>query len=81
MDNRLHLESLTRNLTRETLVTFLRAASGKFRPEKEDLSWQVENAPSVSNLSKLGAIEFADSRRMVILAGQVEKELGVFHFS
>ena len=75
MDNRLHLESLTRNFTREALIAFLRASCGKFRPEKGDLSWRIENAPFVSDLSKLGAIEFADSRRMVILAGQVEKEL------
>ena len=75
MDNRPLLETLTKNFTRETLITFLRAASGKFRPEKEDLSRQEENAPFLHDLFKLGSIDFADGRRMVILAGQVEKEL------
>jgi len=75
MDNRLHLESLTRNFTREALITFLRAASGKFRPVQEDLSRQIENAPFVSDLSKLGAVDFSDTRRMVILAGKAADEL------
>ena len=52
MDNRTVLETLAHNFTRENLITFFRAVSGKFRPEKEDLSWQIENAPFVRDLAK-----------------------------
>jgi hypothetical protein len=38
MDNRAPLEALTQNFTRESLIAFLRAASGSFRPQKEDCS-------------------------------------------
>jgi hypothetical protein len=75
MDNTAHLTALSQHFSREALNAFLRAASGGFRPESEDLSRQVENAPSIGDLFKLGQIDFGDGQRLVVLAGQVENEL------
>ncbi|MGC1377571.1 MAG: TaqI-like C-terminal specificity domain-containing protein, partial [Anaerolineales bacterium] len=75
MDNTAHLTALSQHFSREALNAFLRAASGGFRPESEDLSRQVENAPAVRDLFKLGQIDFGDGTRLVVLAGQVENEL------
>jgi type I restriction-modification system DNA methylase subunit len=75
MDNTSLLETLTKNFSRATLGAFLRAASGSFRPEKEDLNWHIEKAASISDLAKLGQIDFGDSQRLVVLAGQVKNGL------
>ncbi|WKZ40027.1 MAG: Eco57I restriction-modification methylase domain-containing protein [Anaerolineales bacterium] len=75
MDNRQSLENLSKNFSRENLTLFLRAASGKFKPEKADYSHYLEKANFVKNLQRLGQIEFDDSRRMIVLVGELDKEL------
>ncbi|MEW5829788.1 MAG: hypothetical protein AB1846_12920 [Chloroflexota bacterium] len=75
MDNRQSLEKLSRDFSREGLTTFLRAASGRFKPEKADYGHYLEKASFVRDLQKLGRIEFEDSRRLIVLAGELDQEL------
>src|SRR3990170_6645514 len=78
MDNRPLLEKLTKSFNRNDLTLFFQAG-GKFKPEKEDYSYYLERATEVAttikDLSKLGKIDFEDGRRLVLLAGEVDKEL------
>ncbi|HRQ24341.1 MAG TPA: hypothetical protein PLF42_13010, partial [Anaerolineales bacterium] len=75
MDNRAHLEKLSQSFNRDDLTLFLRAASGKFKPEKADYSHYLEKNNFVKGLQKLGHIEFDDGRRLIALAGELEAEL------
>jgi hypothetical protein len=75
MDNRPHLETLTRSFSRDNLATFFRVASGKFKPEKEDYSNYIEKADFIKDLQQLGRIDFEDGRRLVVVAGEVDQEL------
>jgi type I restriction-modification system DNA methylase subunit len=75
MDNRPILEKLSRSFHRDDLVNFLRSASGKFKPEKEDYNHYLEKVNFIKDLFKLGRIDFEDGRRLIVLAGGVAKEL------
>ena len=75
MDNRVHLESLSKNFSDEALTQFLRAASGKFRPDVKHYSHYLETATKVRTLQKLGQIDFEDGRRLIVLSGQTDNEL------
>ena len=75
IDHRITLEKLVQQFSPQNLTTFLRAASGSFRPQGEDYSRYLDNANFVKGLFKLGSIDFADGRRLIALAGQVEQEL------
>jgi type I restriction-modification system DNA methylase subunit len=69
------LEGIAENFSRERLVKFLRAASGRFSPSRKDYSHYVQSAGFADDLQKLGALEFEDGRRLVVLAGLVRHEL------
>ncbi len=75
MDNRTLLDKVSKAFTRDDLVQFFRAASGKFKPEKADYSHHLDKLNFVKDLQKLGRLEFDDSRRMIVLAGELESEL------
>jgi type I restriction-modification system DNA methylase subunit len=75
MDNRPLLEKLSQSFHRDDLIAFLRAKSGKFKPEKADYSHYLENASKIKDLYKLGRIDFEDGRRLIMLAGEFEREL------
>lgn len=75
MDNRNLLEKLTKSFNRDELMQFFRASSGKFRPEKEDYRHFLERESFVNDLFKLGRIDFEDGRRLVVLVGEIDKEL------
>lgn len=75
MDNRPALEKLSTSFTREDLVQFFRAASGKFKPEKADYKHYLEKASFVKDLQKTGKIDFDDGRRMIVITGELDKEL------
>jgi hypothetical protein len=75
IDHRAELEKLVQQFSPHNLTTFLRAASGSFRPQKEDYSRFLDNAAFCKDLVKLGGIDFADGRRLIALAGQVDTEL------
>ena len=72
MDHRAELEKLVQQFSLQNLTAFLRLASGSFRPQKEDYSRFLDNAPFIKDLYKLGGIDFPDGRRLIILAGQVD---------
>ncbi len=74
MDNRPLLEKLTKSFNRNDLTLFFQAG-GKFKPEKEDYEHFLEKENFVKDLVKLGKIDFEDGRRLVLLAGEVDKEL------
>lgn len=75
MDNRNFLKTLTQSFSRDELVHFLRTASGKFKPDKEDYGHYLDDRKVVRDLQKLGKIEFDDGRRLVVLAGGLDGEL------
>lgn len=75
MDNRNLLEKLSKSFSRDGLVQFLRAASGKFKPEQADYKHYLDGGNLVRNLQKLGKIDFDDSRRLIVLAGELDGEL------
>src|SRR3990172_1062259 len=75
MDNRKLLEKLTQSFNRDNLVQVLRDSSGKFKPDKTDYTHYLEKVAFVTDFFKLGKIDFEDGRRLVVLAGQVDKEL------
>lgn len=75
MDNRAHLESLTKNFSTDGLVEFLRKASGKFKPEKEDLRHYLDDGNFVRSLHKLGKIEIEGGQRLIVLVGALNEEL------
>jgi len=74
MDNRPLLEKLTKSFNRNDLTLFFQAG-GKFKPEKEDYKHFLEKENFVKDLVKLGRIDFDDGRRLVVLVGEVDKEL------
>ena len=74
MDNRDLLEKLTKSFNRNDLTLFFQAG-GKFKPEKEDYRHFLEKENFAKDLVKLGKIDFDDGRRLVLLAGEVDKEL------
>lgn len=75
MDNRSQLESLSKNFSLDGLTDFLRKASGKFKPEKDDYRHFLDGGNLVRSLHKLGKIEFEDGRRLIVLAGALDGEL------
>src|SRR6185503_20036597 len=75
MDNRLLLEKLAKSFNRDDLKQFMRASSGKFRPEKSDYSHSLADANFIKDLYQLGKIDFEDGRRLIVLAGEVDREL------
>jgi len=76
MDDRIKLlEKLTQSFHRDDLTQFMRDSSGIFKPEKSDCSHYLERASFAKDLVKLGRIDFDDSRRLIVLTGQVDKEL------
>ena len=75
MENRDLLEKLTQSFNREDLSNFFFQASTKFKREKADYGHYIENAVFVKDLQKLGRIDFDDSRRLIVLVGEVDKEL------
>jgi type I restriction-modification system DNA methylase subunit len=75
MDNRKLLEKLAKSFDRDELTQFMRASSGKFRPEKSDYNNHPANANFIKDFSGLGRIDFEDGRRLIVLAGKVDKEL------
>jgi type I restriction-modification system DNA methylase subunit len=75
MDNRALLEKLSQSFHRNDLTQFMRAASGKFRPERADYSHLLMNASSIRGLQQLGRIDFDDGRRLTVVAGEMDQEL------
>ncbi len=75
MDNRSLLEKLSHSFSQDELVSFLRAASGRFKPEKADYNHFLQTATVLKDLQKLGSITFDDQRKLIVLTGQLEKEL------
>lgn len=75
MNHRDHLESLSKNFSDEALTQFLRAASGKFRPDVKNYGHYLETATKVRTLQKLGQIDYEDGRRLIVLSGQTDNEL------
>ncbi|HLO13612.1 MAG TPA: N-6 DNA methylase [Anaerolineales bacterium] len=76
MDDRIKfLEKLAKSFNRDDLTHFMRASSGKFKPEKSDYSHHIANANFIKDFHGLGRIDFADGRRLVVLAGKLDKEL------
>ena len=75
IDHRTELEKLVQQFSPQNLTTFLRAASGSFRPQKKDFNQYLDNVLYVRELIKLGQIDFADGRRLIALTGQVDTEL------
>jgi hypothetical protein len=75
IDHRTELEKLVQQFSLQNLTTFLRAASGSFRPQKEDFRRFLDDTTIVKDLYKLGGIDFPDGRRLIALAGQIDKEL------
>ena len=74
MDNRDLLQKLTKSFNRNDLTLFFQT-SGKFKPEKDDYRHFLEKENLAKDLVKLGRIDFEDSRRLVLLVGEVDKEL------
>jgi type I restriction-modification system DNA methylase subunit len=74
MDNRDLLQKLTKSFNRNDLTLFFQT-SGKFKPEKDDYRHFLQKDNFVKDLVKLGKIDFNDSRRLVLLVGEVDKEL------
>jgi len=75
MDHRAQLDALCKDFSTETLTLFLRAASGKFKPEREDYGYFLEGGNLLRSLERLGQIEFEDGRRLIVLAGALDGEL------
>jgi len=75
MDNRPLLEMLVKKCTPENLVRFLRNASGIFQPKSESFAQYLPADGQFQSLQKVGLIDFDDSHRLVVLIGQVEREL------
>jgi type I restriction-modification system DNA methylase subunit len=76
MDDRIKfLEKLSKSFNRDDLTQFMRTSSGKFKPEKSDYSHHIANDNSLKDFYGLGRIDFEDGRRLVVLAGKVDKEL------
>jgi len=74
MDNREALENLTHSFSRENLITFLRAASGRFAPKQTDYGRYVDDMP-IGEFQKQGQIDFQDGNRLIVLTGKLDKEL------
>ena len=74
MDNRNLLQKLTKSFNRNDLTLFFQTG-GKFKPEKDDYKHFLEKEKFVKDLVKLGRIDFDDGRRLVVLVGEVDKEL------
>ena len=75
MDNRTLLERLAKQFNPDTLITFLRTASGKFRPQNEDYARYLPGDSKFKTLHKVGQIDFEDSRRLVVLVGELDADL------
>jgi type I restriction-modification system DNA methylase subunit len=75
MDNRTQLESLSKHFSVDGLVDFLRKASGKFKPERDDYRHFLDGGNLVRSLHKLGKIEFENGQRLIVLAGALDGEL------
>ena len=76
MDDRIKfLEKLAKSFNRDDLTQFMRASSGKFRPERTDYTYHSANANFIKDFYGLGRIDFEDGRRLVVLAGKVDQEL------
>ncbi len=75
MDNTTPLKNLVQQFTRENLITFLRAASGSFTPKQDDFTRYAPNEMPVRDFQKQGQMDFKDGRRLIVLAGKLEKEL------
>jgi type I restriction-modification system DNA methylase subunit len=75
IDHRVQLENLVKQFSLQNLTSFLRSASGSFRPQVEDYSRLIEITGLVKDLYKVGTIDFTDGRRLMAFAGQVEQEL------
>jgi adenine-specific DNA-methyltransferase len=74
MDNRDLLQKLTKSFNRNDLMLFFQT-SGRFKPEKDDYRHFLQKDNFVKDLVKLGRIDFEDGRRLVVLVGEVDKEL------
>jgi len=74
MDNRALLEKLSKDFNTENLTGFLRAASGKFRPQRDDYRQYLSDNSGFFSLSKVGLIDY-DGSRLIVLAGQADGEL------
>ncbi len=75
MDNREILQTFINSFSIENLTTFFRAASGRFRPEIEDLSHYLKEDQPFADLVKVGEIPYEDEHQLVVVAARSMKGL------
>jgi hypothetical protein len=69
------LQQLSGHFDLETLKAFLGTANPKFQPQSEDYSRYLENIEWVSNLQKVGQLEFSDVSRLIVGSARMQTEL------
>ena len=76
MGQRDRLSSLIRDINENNIINFFREAHDGFRPETEDLSYHLkENEELLSNIKQLGVINYKDEQRLIVLSGELTKEI------
>ncbi|MGD9638725.1 MAG: Eco57I restriction-modification methylase domain-containing protein [Alphaproteobacteria bacterium] len=69
------IEKLINQVSKETIVSFLRSKSDFFTPQEEDLPHHIDEDSFCSSLKKLGEIEFGTGSKLIVLLGELEKGL------
>jgi len=75
MDYRPTLQKLVQEFDRQNLISFLRAAKSSFRPEDRIYSHFLQPDLLITDLHKVGQIEFNDAQRLIVVTGRSGKEL------
>lgn len=70
------LKQLIQNLNQDNLISFFRKASDRFSPIPEDYSFYLDSDTEyISDLNKIGEINFDQTQRLIVLSGKSVREL------
>jgi hypothetical protein len=69
------LKQLSEQFDLPTLDAFLRVANKNFQPTNEDYSHHLEEESRISELRKIGQIDFTDGKRMITVVGRMNEKL------
>jgi len=67
------LMTMIQGVSPESITTFFRGASSRFRPGREDRFAELNGAGEdlLESLEQLGEIEFEDGQSLIVLAGKI----------
>ena len=76
MQGRVLLQALINNFNIENLKNFFQNVNESFMPSSDSYShFKDETQLNLSQIQKIGEIEFNDSERLIVIAANTEKEL------